>query len=45
MQRKLFLSCLVIALLGLTACNTVEGLGEDIQKGGRTLERAAQQNK
>ena len=30
----------VIFLLGLTACNTMEGLGKDIQKGGAAVEKA-----
>lgn len=33
------------ALLALTACNTMEGAGEDIQSGGKALERSAERNK
>ena len=40
MQELLALLGLV-ALLGLSACNTVEGVGKDIQKAGETLEGAA----
>lgn len=29
----------------VAACNTVEGAGQDIQKGGRNIERAADENK
>ena len=29
------------ALLALVGCNTVQGLGQDIQKGGQVLEGAA----
>ena len=29
------------ALLALAGCNTVQGLGQDIQKGGQVLEDAA----
>ncbi len=36
---------LVLMLPVLTACNTMEGLGQDIQKGGSNLERAADENK
>lgn len=32
---------LAVSML-LTACNTVEGVGKDIQGGGRAIERAAQ---
>jgi predicted small secreted protein len=37
---------LLFALLpALAACNTMEGLGQDIQRGGASLERSAQQNR
>ncbi len=29
----------------LTACNTIEGLGQDIKKGGEKIEKAADKNK
>lgn len=29
----------------LTACNTFEGVGKDIQKGGEKIEDAAERNK
>ena len=29
-----------MALLGLTACNTVKGMGQDIQKAGEKIENA-----
>ncbi len=32
----------LLAVLWLTACNTVEGIGKDIKKGGEAIERAAQ---
>jgi len=32
---------LFLAVLMLAGCNTVEGLGKDIQKGGEKLEKAA----
>ncbi|MDO9283451.1 MAG: entericidin A/B family lipoprotein [Aquabacterium sp.] len=31
----------VSAVLALTACNTVKGVGQDIQKGGQVIEGAA----
>ena len=32
----------IVALcLGLSACNTLEGVGQDIQKAGRVIEGAA----
>ncbi len=36
--------CIAISLLA-TACNTMEGLGKDVQKGGKKLERSADKNK
>jgi len=30
----------VLAAMFLSGCNTVEGLGKDIQKGGEALEKA-----
>ena len=39
---------LLLALLApvlLTACNTVEGLGEDIQAVGKTIDKKAEKNK
>jgi predicted small secreted protein len=32
---------LFVAALFLAGCNTMEGLGKDIQKGGEKLEKAA----
>ena len=32
---------LLLTVLVLAACNTMEGLGKDIQKGGEKLEKAA----
>ena len=31
----------VCTVLSLSACNTVQGLGQDIKKGGEAIERAA----
>ncbi len=36
---------IIASLLLLTACNTMEGLGQDIQTGGKKLEKAADRNK
>lgn len=30
-----------VALLGLSACNTIQGLGEDLEAGGRAVARSA----
>ncbi len=35
------LALLIIAALALSACNTIAGAGQDIQKAGETIEGAA----
>jgi entericidin B len=50
MVRKLALFAFTAAMLigasaGLTACNTVEGAGQDVQAGGRAVERTADRNR
>lgn len=32
---------LLIALVAMTGCNTMEGAGEDVQKAGEKIEKAA----
>ena len=41
MNRIIVLSAALVATLLTSACNTIEGAGQDIQKGGRSVERAA----
>ncbi len=31
----------LLAALGLSGCNTVEGVGKDLKQGGEAIERAA----
>ena len=31
----------IVSFLLLSACNTIHGLGKDIEKGGQAIERAA----
>ena len=46
MQRIAFLAVLLmLTAVTATACNTMEGLGQDIQRGGQNLEGAADRNK
>jgi predicted small secreted protein len=41
-SRKFILLCaLFTSLVLLTGCNTVQGLGKDVQKGGQTIQKAA----
>lgn len=41
MRLKLHFLLAFVAALTLSACNTVEGLGKDIKKGGEVIEKAA----
>ena len=42
MLRKLAVLVVLGGLvLGLAGCNTIEGIGQDVQAGGRALEKAA----
>jgi predicted small secreted protein len=36
---------LLLAAFALNACNTIEGVGKDIKKGGEVIERAADRSK
>lgn len=35
------LAAMLLAALALAGCNTMEGLGKDVKKGGEAIERAA----
>ncbi len=37
----LVLACALV-LSGLAGCNTIRGMGRDLQKGGQAIERAAE---
>jgi predicted small secreted protein len=41
MSRLLFIGMLTGLMLSSTACNTMRGIGQDIQKGGQAIQRAA----
>jgi predicted small secreted protein len=46
MKKLSALVALAFAMgVSLTACNTIEGAGQDIQKGGQKLEDAADKKK
>ncbi len=36
---------LLLSLLALSACNTVEGVGKDVKSGGKAIENTAQDAK
>jgi len=46
-KRMTYLKLAIAALFifGATACNTMEGLGEDIEAGGQELENSAEKQK
>ncbi len=41
---KVFFAC-VVSLVFLAGCNTMEGIGKDIKKGGEAIEKAADKAK
>jgi len=45
MKRTLLLAIVLAIPLLTAACNTFEGLGQDVSKGGQNLENAADRNK
>lgn len=45
MNKLLSIALLIASVCVLSACNTMEGAGKDIQKGGEKLENAADKNK
>ncbi len=36
---------MILGAFVLTACNTMEGFGQDVQQGGKKIERSAEQHK
>ena len=38
-MKKMF--ALIVCVLAVVACNTMEGVGKDIKKGGEAIEKAA----
>ena len=45
MMRKFVAIALVIAGLGVSACNTVEGAGKDVSSAGNAVAKAADDTK
>jgi predicted small secreted protein len=41
MKKVMKMFILAILIITSTACNTFQGLGKDIEKGGQAIERAA----
>lgn len=44
-QKLLVIAGLFMTCLYLTGCNTIEGMGKDMQSGGQQLQKAAAENR
>jgi predicted small secreted protein len=45
LKKLVALVSLIGFVLGLAACNTMEGVGQDVQAGGKAIEKAADKAK
>ena len=43
--KKAILAIALLSSVGLTACNTFAGFGQDVQRGGRNIEREANEHR
>ena len=41
MNRLTLILTVIISAISLAACNTVQGVGKDVAKGGQAIEKAA----
>jgi entericidin B len=41
MEKIAFILFVIVSVMSLPACNTVQGMGKDIEKGGQAIERVA----
>ena len=44
-MKRLWILLVAMSVLGLTACNTVEGFGKDVKRVGEKMEDAAARKK
>ncbi|AGB80683.1 hypothetical protein AXX16_0214 [Serratia rubidaea] len=42
LKKSILAMCSMLFLFSLTACNTTEGIGKDVQAGGEAIQRSAQ---
>jgi Predicted small secreted protein len=42
MKRLTFIAMILMMLGAVSGCNTVQGVGQDVQAGGEAIEKAAQ---
>ncbi len=40
-KKIAFVLFIVVSAISLSACNTIHGVGKDIEKGGQAIEKAA----
>ena len=40
-MRKIFMVLAALSALALAGCNTAEGIGKDVQAGGKAIEKSA----
>ena len=45
MWKKIVFCLAVLSSIALTACNTVQGAGRDVEKGGQKIQNEAQEHK
>lgn len=45
MKKLVFIILSLVWVAGMTGCNTMEGLGQDVQQAGESLEESAKRNK
>ncbi len=45
MNKGFVILVVMLGLLGLSACNTMEGFGKDVSKVGNKIEKSADQHK
>lgn len=45
MKKRIMVISLLLSILGLTACNTIHGFGQDVERGGEKVQSAADKNK
>jgi predicted small secreted protein len=44
-HMRTMLAAILLALMGLAGCNTVEGVGKDIERGGEQLQDSAEKRR
>lgn len=41
MKKLVYILFVIVSVASLSACNTIHGVGKDIEKGGQAIEKAA----